>query len=328
MHKKILIIAPNWIGDMVMAQTLFKIIKQQSPESIIHVIAPVWVLPVIAFMPEVNQTFENPFKHGELKIIARYKLAQKLKSQKYDQALILPNSFKSALIPYFAKIPIRTGWLGEMRFGLINDVRKLNKNKLPLMVQRFAALGMDKNMELPKNLPFPKLNMDSKHTENNLAKTKILALCPGAEYGQSKRWLPEYFAEIAKQKILDDWKIHIFGSEKEQEISNQIQKLTQNKCQDFTGKLTLANAIKKLSLAKVVLANDTGLMHISAALDKQLVVLYGSTPPNLAPPLSNKSCSLSLNLPCSPCFKRTCQLKHHKCMRDLKPDMVIKKIPA
>lgn len=330
--KKILIVGPAWIGDMIMAQTPYKLIKQNNPEAIIDVIAPKWTHTLLQHMPEINRAIATPLQRKKLDLKKRYQLGKELRQYKYDQAILLPNSLKSALIPFFAKIKKRTGWRGEMRYGLLNDLRILDKNKYPLMIERFAALGIPKGSPLPKKLPWPKLQIDQAIIDNTIAKLKlqtqkpILALCPGAEYGPAKRWPTNYFAQIALQKIADNWQVWIFGGPNDQDIANEIQQQTNNQCINLTGKTSLTEAIALLATSTLVLTNDTGLMHIAAALERKLIVLYGSSSPGFTPPLSKNAIIISLNLPCSPCFERQCPLQHFKCMQDLKPERVINAI--
>jgi heptosyltransferase II len=319
--KKILIIGPAWIGDMVMAQTLFKILKQRDAAVEIHVLTPPWASAVLEFMPEVSKIITMPFNHGELALWARYKFAKTLRQEKYSQAIVLPNSFKSALIPFWAKIPRRTGWRGEMRYGLLNDLRILNEEKLLLMIQRFAALGLDKNKILPGTLPWPKFT-EIKPEEK---KQKILALCPGAEFGPAKRWPAKYFAEVALDKIDAGWEVWLFGSAKDKTYTDEIQQLTANKCKNFAGVTNLREAIILLAQADCVVSNDSGLMHIAAALDRNLVVIYGSSSPKFTPPLSTKAKLLSANLDCSPCFKRVCKYGHYNCLWHITSQAVLEK---
>lgn len=328
---RILIIGPAWVGDMVMAQCLFQTLKSNNPHCIIDVLAPDWTRPLLERMPEVNQALSLPFKHGEFNLTARFKLARQL-NNKYDQAIVLPNSWKSALIPFFSGIKKRTGWRGEMRFGLLNDIRYLDKEKLPLMIERFIALGLNKNSALPKPLPRPALiinetvrNEAVKKYQLDLTKP-ILALCPGAEFGSSKRWPAEYYADIAEKYLSDHWQVWIFGSKKDQAEGEIIQKLTQQRCEDFTGKTLLNEAIDLLSLAHLVISNDSGLMHIAAALNRKLIAIYGSTSPKFTPPLSDNVKIISLGIECSPCFERECPLKHHRCMIDLTPEKIREEI--
>lgn len=319
--RKILIVGPSWVGDMMMAQVLFQLLRQQNPDCELHVLAPKWSEALLSCMPEINKSIVLPFGHGELQLKKRFQFAKQLRAEKYDQAIVLPNSLKSALIPYWANIPKRTGWLGEYRFGLLNDVRYLDKKQLPKMVERFAALAFSKNTVLPANLPTPKLTIQ----KNNLAKPAqpLLILCPGAEFGSAKCWPPKHYAAVANQKLSEGWAVWILGSPRDSKIAEEIQQKTNQRCHNLAGKTTLAEAVDLLSLAKVVIANDSGLMHIAAALDCFVIALYGSTSPNFAPPLSANAKILTLNLDCQPCRQRECPLKHHHCMELLSPEWVL-----
>ncbi len=315
---------------MMMAQTLFQLLRQQNPDCELHVLAPAWSQPLLSRFPEIKKSIVLPFGHGQLQLRARYRFAKQLRDEKYNQAIVLPNSLKSALIPYFAGIPKRTGWRGEYRFGFINDVRYLNKKVLPQMVQRYAALAFPRDTILPANLPVPQLHIDSDNAKNTaekhgilLSDQPILALCPGAEFGSAKRWPTKHYAAVANQKIIDGWAVWIFGSPNDAAVAQEIQTLSNNQCVNLVGKTTLSEAIDLLSLAKVVVANDSGLMHIAAAAGCFVIAVYGSTSPEFAPPLTDKSKIVSLNLSCQPCRQRECPLKHHHCMELLLPGKVL-----
>jgi len=327
---KILIIGPSWVGDTVMAQCLFKILKQQNPSVQIDVSAQKFLHPLLERMPEANKSIDLNVKHGELGLKKRHKLSKTLRNENYSQAIVLPNSLKSALIPWLAKIPERTGWRGEWRYGLINDLRILDKKQYPLMIERFMALGLPFDAELPEEYPFPKLNVD----ENTIAAVTekfgitsqpkpILALCPGAEYGPAKRWPTEYFAEVANQQLNKNWQVWLFGGNKDTEIGETIQNKTQQRCVNLIGKTNLGEAIDLLSLADFAITNDSGLMHIAAALDLSIIAIYGSSSPTFTPPLSDKTKMLTSKLPCSPCFKRKCKFGHYKCLHETTPDKVL-----
>lgn len=326
---KILIFGPSWVGDMIMTQALFALLKQRHPDVIIDVLAPEWSRPILARMPEIRNTLTLSLQHGELQLKKRYQLGQQLKTECYDQAIIIPNSFKAALIPFWAAIPKRTGWRGEMRWGLVNDLRLLDKKQLPRIVQRFVALGLAADEPLPATLPQPTLQIDATLRTETLAKFNlnidkpVLALCPGAEYGPSKRWPPTHFAQVALAKLAEGWQVWLFGSAKEQELTAAIQQATQATCVDLGGRTSLAEAIDLLSCASGVVSNDSGLMHMAAALDRPTVALYGATNPHFAPPLTEKAKSLSLSLSCSPCAKRTCPLGHMNCLNNLQPEWVL-----
>lgn len=326
--KRLLIVAPAWVGDMVMSQVLYKLLKAEG-EVEIDVVAPPHSGPLAARMPEINEFIQLPLGHGAFALKERRALGLRLKDKHYDQAIVLPNSWKSALVPWFAKIPVRTGWLGEMRWGLLNDVRLLDKARYPLMIERFAALAYPKNSPLPQ-LPWPELKPDLNNLTRVLASLRkplsgkpILGLCPGAEFGPAKRWPEAYFAEVAKQKLAQGWEVWLFGSPKERPQAELIQQVTQQGCVDFVGKTALADAIDLMSATTAVISNDSGLMHIAAALGKPLVVMYGSSSPKFTPPLSHCVKVLNLELDCSPCFKRECPLGHLNCLKQMHPEMVL-----
>ena len=311
MSKKILIIGPSWVGDMVMAQTLFRLLKKQDPNIVIDVLAPDWTRALLDRMPEVNQSMALPFKHGEFNIKKRWQFGRDLIAKQYDQSIVLPNSWKSAIIPYAAKIPVRTGWLGECRWGLLNNIYYKPK-QWALMIERFMALGVSNglsnqnNLKKPYLLPKLKINQDNLTLileKFNLNKNKpILVLCPGAEFGPAKRWPTEHFASVAKTKISDGWQVWILGSPKDKPMADEIQGYTDNACIDLSGQTNLAEAIDLMSLAQSAVCNDSGLMHIAAALDIPVVVPYGSSSPDFTPPLGERVAIANLNLECSPCF--------------------------
>lgn len=330
--RKLLIVGPAWVGDIVMAQSLFIYIKQQFPDIIIDVLAPAWSKPMLAAMPEVTQSIEMPLGHGKLGLAERYRLGKSLRDSHYDWAITLPNSWKSALVPFFANIPKRSGYKGELRYGLLNDIHHLDKNKLSMTVQRFVALAAGDDISLA-DCPQPRLFVDKNKLAGSLQKFHIqadkplLALCPGAEYGSAKCWPSQYYAEIARTFIDKGWQIVLLGSEKDAKTTQQIdQQVKHQNCYDLAGKTSLHEAILILSQAQQVISNDSGLMHIAAAVDSPVVAIYGSSDPTFTPPL-NKSAKIAyLGLACSPCFKRECPLGHLNCLNQLKPQHILKLI--
>ncbi len=332
---KILILGPAWVGDMVLAQSLFKTLKSNKPSCAIDVAAPAWTLPLLERMPEVNEAIALPFKHGELAFFERIKIGKSLKNKGYTQAIILTNSFKSALLPWAADIKRRTGFLGEMRYGLINDIRPLDKTKLKMTVERFVTLGLNRNETLPHTLPNPQLisapegawilasSLGAKSPKN-----KILGLCPGAEYGEAKRWPAEYYAEVANAALSKGWQVWLFGSDKDMPVTTSINQLTQNKCLNLGGKTKLGDAIDLMSLCDTIISNDSGLMHVAAALDKKLIAIFGSSDPYHTPPMHPNAVIEYLGLECSPCFKRECPLSHLNCLKQIKPARITKLIDS
>ncbi|WP_395764054.1 lipopolysaccharide heptosyltransferase II [Stutzerimonas balearica] len=328
----ILIIGPSWVGDMVMAQTLFICLKHQHPSCNIDVLAPEWSRPILERMPEVRQALSFPVGHGVLDLATRRRVAQGLRGQ-YQQAILLPNSLKSALVPFLAGIPKRTGWKGEMRYGLLNDLRKLDKARYPLMIERFMALAFEPDAALPQPYPHPQLRIEMHSRDQALARfglsldRPVLALCPGAEFGESKRWPAAHFAEVAERKIREGWQVWLFGSKNDHLVGQDIvQRLIpglREEVVNLAGETSLAEAIDLLSCADAVVSNDSGLMHVSAALGRPLVAVYGSTSPAFTPPLSDRVETVRLGLECSPCFDRTCRFGHNNCMRELLPEQVV-----
>ncbi|WP_438281073.1 lipopolysaccharide heptosyltransferase II [Pseudomonas alabamensis] len=328
----ILIIGPSWVGDMVMAQTLFQCLKQQHPECAIDVLAPEWSRPILERMPEVRQALSFPLGHGALELGTRRRIGKSLAGQ-YDQAIVLPNSLKSALVPFFAGIPKRTGWRGELRFGLLNDVRTLDKARYPLMIERFMALAYAPGTELTQPYPRPALRIEPASRDAALAKfgleldRPVLALCPGAEFGESKRWPAEHYAEVAEALIRLGWQVWLFGSKKDHPVGESIRERLipgfREESVNLSGETSLAEAIDLLSCAKAVVSNDSGLMHVAAALARPLVAVYGSTSPGFTPPLAEQVEVVRLGIECSPCFERTCRFGHYNCLRLLEPPAVI-----
>ncbi|WP_122562505.1 lipopolysaccharide heptosyltransferase II [Pseudomonas viridiflava] len=328
----ILIVGPSWVGDMVMAQTLFQCLKQRHPECQIDVLAPEWSRPLLERMPEVRAALSFPLGHGALELATRRRIGKSLAGQ-YDQAILLPNSLKSALVPFFAGIKQRTGWRGEFRYGLLNDVRTLDKERYPLMIERFMALAYDKNAELPRPYPKPSLQIDSATRDAALAKfgltldRPVLALCPGAEFGESKRWPAEHYAQVADARIREGWQVWLFGSQKDHPVGETIRENLipglREESVNLSGQTSLAEAIDLLSCADSVVSNDSGPMHVAAALNRPLVAVYGSTSPAFTPPLADEVEVVQLGIECSPCFDRTCRFGHYNCMRLLEPGAVI-----
>jgi heptosyltransferase-2 len=329
---KILIVAPAWVGDAVLAQPLFMRLHDRYPGLTLDVLAPAWTHALFARMPQIHATLANPFGHGELALARRYRIAREIAAQGYDQAIVLPNSFKSALVPFFAGIRLRTGYVGEARWGLLNDARRLDKLALPLMTERFAALAAAPGNGLQRPLATPRLAVDAVQRAATLARLglaprgPVAVLCPGAEYGPAKRWPAAYFAKIAKKLADAAYDVWIAGSANDAAIGDEIARASGGLCVNLCGKTTLAEAIDLLSRAALVISNDSGLMHIAAALDKPMLALFGSSSPAFTPPTSARAKIVSLELPCSPCFKRDCPLGHFNCMWQLTPDHVWQRI--
>ena len=331
---KIFVVGPSWVGDMVMAQSLFKALRQRFPDARIDVLAPAWSRPIIEAMPEVHQAIDMPLGHGALEIKTRRALGHSLRKEKYDWAIVLPNSLKSALIPWFANIPRRTGWKGEMRYGLLNDLRKLDKSIFSLMVHKYVGLAYDKGTTPDSfECPTPSLVPAAENISNALQKyslsteQRILALCPGAEFGRAKKWPERHYAEIAKRHVQEGGQVWLFGSQNDQQACDEIvglvcSSVNTDALQNLAGRTSLQEAVALMSQADKAVANDSGLMHVAAGLGVPIVALFGSTSPDYTPPLSEKSAVIKAEIDCSPCFKRDCPFGHYKCLEEMAPDRV------
>lgn len=334
MPEKILILGPAWVGDMVLAQSLFKTLKANQPDCIIDVAAPAWTLSLLERMPEVSGKISLPFKHGELAFWQRIAFGKSLKNEGYTQSIILTNSLKSALLPWAAGIKRRTSFLGEMRYGLVNDIRPLDKTKLKKTVERFVNLGLAKKEPLPISIPNPALIADKNAALSVLGRlnmpfnpsAKTLGLCPGAEYGEAKRWPAEHYVEIANHALNNGWQVMLFGSDKDVPVTTLISQLTQNRCIDLGGKTKLGEAIDVMSLCDTIISNDSGLMHVAAALNKKVIAIFGSSTPYHTPPMHPNAVIHYLGLSCSPCFKRACPLGHLNCLKQLNPSEIMRAI--
>jgi len=340
--NRILIIAPNWIGDAVMSQPLLATLKTIYPHCQIDVLASPWVAPIYRACAEVNQVIEAKLEHKQLQWGLRKQLAKQVKEKQYAACFVLPNSFKSALIPWLANIPFRIGYRGEMRFGLINialdNPSKINR---PPMAHHYLALSnaLEHVQEINAGTPAnPKLNVsaaakqsvDEKLQAAGIHQQSIYVLCPGAEYGATKRWPTEHFAHLAQQLISNEPDVHVIllGSKGDHILGESIQAQARKSTQihNWCGNTSLDEAIALIGMSKVLISNDSGLMHIGAALKVSQIAIFGSSDPHHTPPLSDKAKIIWLNLPCSPCHKRECPLGHLKCLKDILPETVLSTI--
>ncbi|HEM6890783.1 ADP-heptose--LPS heptosyltransferase RfaF [Providencia rettgeri] len=336
---KILVIGPSWVGDMMMSQSLYRTIKALQPHAQIDVMAPQWCRPLLAKMPEVSNAIPMPLGHGALEIGERRRLGKSLQANGYDQAIVLPNSLKSAFVPFFAKIPKRTGWRGEMRYGLLNDIRPLNKDAFPLMVQRYVALAYDKQTiqsasDIPTPILPPKLVTVPQEVTETLqtfgvdGSRPIVGFCPGAEFGPAKRWPHYHYASLAQTLISEKgYQVLLFGSQKDHEAGEAIRlELTDDAklhCHNFSGKTSLEQAVNLIDACTAVVSNDSGLMHVAAALGKPLVALYGPSSPDFTPPLSDKAEVIRLITGYHKVRKGDGESGYHQSLIDIQPQLVI-----
>ncbi|WP_367670473.1 lipopolysaccharide heptosyltransferase II [Sodalis-like secondary symbiont of Drepanosiphum platanoidis] len=338
---KILIIGPSWIGDMIMSHSLYRILIKKYPKIKIDVMAPKWSYPLLKRMPEINKSIILPFSHGEISLCKRYNIGIKLRNKNYEQAIILPNSFKSALIPFFAKIPLRTGWIGEKRYGIINDLRKNNTLKFSLMIEKYSILAFSKkeinnSFSFPKPFLYPILKVNKKEKHYLYKKfylnknyRPLFGLCPGSASKLAKCWPYYHYASLAKKLIKDGYNIIIFGSKYDQDTGESIINILNIKekkyCTDLTGMTSINEAIILIDSCNGIVSNDSGLMHIASALHKPLIALYGFSNPKFTPPLFKKS----IILHCIKNFKnfdKKLNNYYNNNLIKIKPKKVFKKI--
>lgn len=375
-EMKALVVAPAWVGDMVMAHTLVSLLKGRHPPAEIHLLAPPATAPLGQRMPGVDAVHELAVGHGELGIARRRRLARKMRALDFDTAYVLPNSFKSALIPWWAGIRRRTGWHGEARYGVLNDRRRLDAGRYPRMIDRFMALALPEGEPLPESWPRPQLRVDENNRRSAIERLDldpacsraserplgecldldddpdrngdvdenveplrsesldrddepdlklgrpVLALCPGAEYGEAKRWPAARFAAVAKDRMRRGHAVWLLGSAADTKVAGEIAAAAPG-AMDLTGRTSLLDAVDLLSLAEAVVTNDSGLMHIACALGRRVIAVYGSTSPEFTPPLGSLTTVIENELDCRPCFQRQCPLVHLNCLRGIAPERVI-----
>ncbi len=322
---KVLVVGPSWVGDMVMAQALYRLLKQRNPTAEIHVVAPPWSLPVLERMPEVARGIELAVGHGELGLGRRRALGRVLRGERYSRAIVLPRSAKAALVPWFARVPRRTGFRGEWRFGLLNDMR-VQDGSLDQTVKRFVALGRERDepvgplpADLHPRLSVSAANQERLRAEHGLdASEPLIALMPGAEYGAAKRWPAARFAELARWLAGAGTNVILLGSTKERALGDEIAAAAgQPRVRNLCGRTSLADVIDLAAAADAAVSNDSGLLHVAAASGTPVVALYGSSSPEFTPPLTESAAVVYLGIECSPCFERECPLGHLRCLTEI-----------
>jgi len=325
--QQVIVVGPSWVGDMVMAQSLFAVLRAADPAVAIDVVAPGWSKGILSRMPEVRGSYTLAAGHGELALGARRALGRELRAIAYDRAIVLPRSLKSALVPWFARVPVRTGYRGEMRYGLLTDVRTLDKRVLDQTVKRFVALGLPAAAPLPE-IPRPQLTIDAA-SQAELARThgldtdgSAVALMPGAAYGPAKMWPPEYFADLAAQLTAAGRQVWIVGAENERPLGEQIAG-GNARALNLCGTTSLDATVDLFAMTAGVVTNDSGLMHVAAAAGARVIAVYGSSSPDFTPPLTDRRVIHYLDLECSPCHRRECPLGHLNCLRQIEPADVL-----
>ena len=265
----------------------------------------------------------------------RRKFGISLKVKKYTHAIVIPRSWKSALIPLFAGIPVRTGYRGEMRYGLLNDIRSLDRTILKQTVQRYVAHAYPDALVKPPEIPFPRLQVNKEKQRELLQKLglelgkSVVCMMPGAEYGIAKQWPIEYYAQLADALLAKGWQVWVLGSGKDRANADDITRDRQD-IYNLCGKTQLQDTVDLLACAESVVSNDSGLMHVAAAVGSRVNVIYGSSTPDYTPPLAAADMVkiYYLHLTCSPCFERVCRYGHYDCLRGIMPDTILRGVTS
>ncbi len=339
-----LIVAPQWIGDAVMTEPLLRRLHARGEHLTVGALP--WVAPVYRAMPQVAEVIEFPFAHGGLQWNARRALARQVQGR-FDTAYVLPNSLKSALLPWLADIPRRVGYLGEARVGLLTHrLKNPAKGKRPPMVTFYSALAGEGGPALRPSPDIaqdqPRLQLPLERVQDTLATlgladTPYVLFAPGAEFGPAKRWPAAHFAQLAREL---NQPIVLVGSGKEAALCAEIAQQGGPLCRNLAGTTTLERAMHLIAGAQGVVSNDSGLMHVAAALGRPQVAIFGSSSPLHTPPLNPAAHVLWLKsdasyqpaLDCAPCFQRECPLPEAaaqlRCLRDITPGQVLTRLRA
>ncbi|HYF18344.1 MAG TPA: lipopolysaccharide heptosyltransferase II [Ramlibacter sp.] len=326
-----LVIAPQWIGDAVMTEPLLRRLHARGERLTMGAVP--WVAPVYRAMPQVEAVVEFPFRHGGLQWSARRRLAREMQGR-FDTAYVLPNSLKSALLPFLASIPRRVGYLGEARVGLLTHRLKNPRDKPPMVAFYSALAGEQQGLDQDR----PRLHLQAAAIEAALAAQGVarggyVTFAPGAEFGPSKRWPAEHYAALARTV---DEPVLLLGSAKDAPVCEAIAAAAPGRCRNLAGQTSLADAFALIAGAGAMVSNDSGLMHVAAAFGVPQVALFGSSSPLHTPPLNDRAQVIWLKddsayqppLDCAPCFARDCPLGHHRCLRDVAPERVRQSLQA
>jgi len=323
----ILIVPYTWIGDFVRCHTVVRLLASRWPDRPVDVLTTTLCAPLVDYMPSVRQGIRSDLPRSQLGLFTQKALADRLRAERYGTVLVMPRTWKSALAPFMAAIPERVGFVGEARFGLLNGLR-WGERRLPRMVDRCAALALPAGAPAPAPLPVPELVVPSteiaawRHRAGVSSARPLIALAPGA-VGPAKRWPAASYAELARQLVAQGFAVVVLGGPDEKPIASEIARHDPD-IRDLTGS-DLRNAILALAAATAAVSNDSGLLHVAAALGTPAIGIFGPTSPWHWAPLNPLAgvIEAATELACRPCHKPVCRLRHHRCMRDVQPDQVL-----
>jgi lipopolysaccharide heptosyltransferase II len=326
-RRPILLVPYMWIGDFVRCHTVVRMLRARFPDSPIDVLTTTMVAPLLDYMPGVRKGIVWDLPRKRLAWARHRALAARLRPEGYGRALVMPRTWKAALAPFLASVPTRTGFAGEARLGLLNDMR-WGERALPRMIDRCAALALPKGAALPADYPLPQLEVAAaevaawRHRMGLTAAGQVAAFAPGA-VGPSKRWPASYYAEAAKRLVGEGFDIWVLGGPGETALAAEIA-AGSDRIRDLTGP-DLRTAILALAAAAVVVSNDSGLLHVAAALGTPSIGIFGPTSPWHWAPLNPLAgvIETETQVECRPCHKPTCRYGHHRCMREIPPERVV-----
>ncbi|HSH56902.1 MAG TPA: lipopolysaccharide heptosyltransferase II [Halomonas sp.] len=331
--ERILVVGPSWVGDMVMAQSLLMTLRSRHPGCTLAVMAPGWSLPILERMPEVDEAIALDVAHGQFGWSIRREAARGVRGR-FDRAIVLPRSWKSALVPFLAGIPRRVGFHGEQRYGLLTERRRLDKSVLDQTVKRFISLGLSAEESATGgfSIPQPRLMVDADNQAGlrerlGLSSAPVIGMMPGAEYGPAKQWPLEHFRRLAEALVAEGFEVRVLGGPKDVEAGKGIAEGLAG-VHNLCGRTRLADAVDLLADCEQVVTNDSGLMHVAAAVGTRVQALYGSSSPAYTPPLTDNAEIHYLAVECSPCFERICPLGHTRCLVEMAPERVHRAIQA
>ncbi|MGO9703362.1 MAG: lipopolysaccharide heptosyltransferase II [Xanthobacteraceae bacterium] len=323
----ILLVPYMWIGDFVRCHSVVTLLRQRYPDRPVDVLATSLCAPLADYMPGLRQTIVWDLPRSRLALAQQNALAKRFKREGYGTVLIMPRTWKSALAPFLAGIPERVGFFGEGRLILLNDLR-FGERKLPRMVDRCAMLALPRGSELRDTWPLPRLKVAAAkvaawRNRRGLMDDRrpVVAFAPGA-VGPSKRWPSTAYAELARHLLSDGFAVWVLGGPDEKPLAAEI--VGDSDARDLTGN-DLREAILALAAASVAVSNDSGLLHVAAALGTPSIGIFGPTSPWHWAPLNPLAAVMQakIELTCRPCHKPVCRVGHHRCMRDLTPQEVL-----
>jgi len=326
-ESPILLVPYMWIGDFVRCHSVVRLLKARFPNRPVDVLTTTLCAPLLDYMPGVRKGIVWDLPRRRLALKEHWSLATRLAAERHGSVLVMPRTWKSALAPFLAGIPERTGFAGEARFGLLNDLR-FGEKRLPRMIDRCGALALPKGSALPADWPKPELDVPAQEAAEWRTRGRlpyegrpVVALAPGA-VGPSKRWT--YFPELAQKLTAEGFAIWVLGSPAEAPLAAEIVGAAGPAARDLTSN-DLRNAILALKCAGACVSNDSGLVHVAAAMGAPTIGIFGPTSPWHWAPLNPLAAVIETltDVPCRPCHKPTCRLIHHRCMRDIPAAQVL-----